>query len=308
MLSTISASSKNSVFDVVFPDEAALNQMASTIALVFAPGFLQVLQSTVPPTIEYFKTLPPCDRLDRFWAVYLLVLEKPGHKSKIYVGLGTDPKLGVWRRLQCYVSGYTLPRYVKKALDDGYHIGYKGLLCRCPIPARPLQPTVRTFFILLEAAFAFVFWAMYATKGDYGMSSICPWDRASLEHSGLCSHCCLYEQVPGEWGFSDEELEILANLRKAKHNKSNQDSIDKLRTAKKYWCDLCKVSKASKYKLDQHNATPSHLRKVADMVDPKKPHKCVPCNMSFHNTGHLYRHEKSVKHKATVSKILRRKS
>ncbi len=179
MLSTISASSKNSVFDVVFPDEAALNQMASTIALVFAPGLLQVLQSTVPPTIEYFKTLPPCDRLDRFWAVYLLVLEKPGHK---------------------------------------------------------------------------------------------------------------------------------ANLRKAKHNKSNQDSIDKLRTAKKYWCDLCKVSKASKYKLDQHNATPSHLRKVADMVDPKKPHKCVPCNMSFHNTGHFYRHEKSVKHKATVSKILRRKS
>ena len=220
--------------------------MASTIALVFAPGLLQVLQSTVPSTIEYCKTLPPCDRLVRFWAVYLLVLEKPGHKSKIYV----DPKVGVWGRLWCYVSGYTLPRYVKKAPDDGYHISYKGLLCRCPIPARPLQPTVRTFFILLGAAFAFVFWAMYATKGDYGMSSICPWDCASLEYSGLCSHCCLYEQVPGEWGFSDEELEILANLRKAKHNKNNQDSIDKLQTAKKYWCDLCKVSKASKYKLD----------------------------------------------------------
>lgn len=166
----------------MFPDEAALNQMASTIALVFAPGLLQVLQSTVPPTIEYFKTLPPCSRLDRFWAVYLLVLEKPGHKSKIYVGSGTNSKSGVWSRLQFYVRGYDLPKFVKKALDDGYHVGYKGLLCRCPIPARPLQPTVRTFFILLEAALAFVFWAMYATKGDYGVSSTCPWDRASLEH------------------------------------------------------------------------------------------------------------------------------
>lgn len=308
VLSTISASLENSTFEVVFPDEAALNQMASTIALVFAPGLLQVLQSTVPPTIEYLKALPSCDRLDRVWAVYLLVLEKPGHKSKIYVGSGTNPQMGVWRRMQCYVSEYCLPYYAKKALDDGYHISHKGLLCKSSIPARPLQPTVRTFLILLEAAFAFVFWAMYATKGGYGMSSICPWDRASLEYSGLCSHCCLNEQVPGEWGFWDEELEVLANLRKAQRSESNQDSVDRLRTAKKYWCDLCKVSKASKYKLDQHNATPSHLRKLADMVDPKKPHKRVPCNMSFADTGHLYRHNKTMKHKATVSKTLRRRS
>lgn len=245
VLSTTSARSKNSIFEVVFPDEAALNQVASTIGLVFAPGLLQVLQSTVLPTIEYFKTLPSCDRLDRFWAVYLLVLEKPGHKPKIYVGCGTNSQLGIWGRMLCYINEYTLPCYVKKALDDSYHISHKGLLCKSSIPARPLQPTVRTFFLLLEAAFAFVFWAMYATKGDYGLSSICPWDRAGLEYSGLCSQCCLREMVAGDWGFSDEELEVLANLRKAQHNKTNQDSIDRLRTAKKYWCDLCKVSKAS---------------------------------------------------------------
>lgn len=140
--------------------------------------------------------------------------------------------------MQCYVSEHSLPYYVNKALEDGYHISHKGLLCRSPIPARPLQPTVRTFFILLEAAFAFIFWAMYATKGDYGMSSICPWDRAALEYSGLCSHCCLNEQVPGEWGFSDEELELLDKLRKAQRKKSNQDSVDRIREKKTYWCDL----------------------------------------------------------------------
>lgn len=97
VLSTISAGSKNSIFEVVFPDEATLNQMASTIAVVFAPGLLQVLQCSAPPTLGYLKTLPLCDRLDRVWAVYLLILEKPGRRPKVYVGSGTNAAMGVWR-------------------------------------------------------------------------------------------------------------------------------------------------------------------------------------------------------------------
>ena len=116
------------------------------------------------------------------------------------------------------------------------------------------------------------------------------------------------EVVPGDWGYSDEDLIVLDNLRRLQHNKANMESIDRIRTAKKYWCDDCKVSKASQSRLNEHNTTPSHLRKVADMVDPGKPHKCVPCNMSFKDTGHLYRHQKSLKHKARVSDTLRRRS
>ncbi len=307
MFSTISINLKNNVFVVVFPDKAALNQIASTIALIFVSDLLQVLQSTVPFTIEYFKTLLSCNRLDRFWAVYLLILEKSDYKLKIYVDSDTETKLRVWNRLQCYIRENMLSKFVKKALDDSYYISYKSLLCRCSIPARCLQPTIRTLFILLEAGFTFVFCAMYATKGDYGMFSICSWDRASLEYSGLCSYCCLSELVLGDWGFSNKELAILANLRKAKKRKRDQNRVDRFRTAKKHWCDFCKVSSASKYRLDQHNATPSHLRRAADMVDSKKSYKCVSCNISFNYTGVLYRHQKSVKHKATVSNILRRK-
>ncbi len=95
MFSTISINLKNNVFVVVFPDKAALNQIASTIALIFVSDLLQVLQSTVPFTIEYFKTLLSCNRLDRFWAVYLLILEKSDYKLKIYVDSDTETKLRV---------------------------------------------------------------------------------------------------------------------------------------------------------------------------------------------------------------------
>ena len=53
----------------------------------------------VPRTINLFKTLPSCDRLDRLWAVYMLVLEKNGHKSKIYIGSGTHAGQGGWARM-----------------------------------------------------------------------------------------------------------------------------------------------------------------------------------------------------------------
>jgi len=61
-----------------------------------------------------------------------LVLEKPGCKPKVYIGSGTSWSLGVVGRFKQYDDGFLLPVYVEKALDEGYEIVSKGLLCWIP--------------------------------------------------------------------------------------------------------------------------------------------------------------------------------
>jgi hypothetical protein len=47
---------KNPVHDVLFPTEDAMEKMLTHIT--FADGLLAVLQSDLPPTIDFFKSLP----------------------------------------------------------------------------------------------------------------------------------------------------------------------------------------------------------------------------------------------------------
>jgi hypothetical protein len=60
------------------------------IPFQFALGLLQTLQSPIPPTISYFKPLSL--RLEKLWAVYLLVLEHedPARRPRICIGSGTE--------------------------------------------------------------------------------------------------------------------------------------------------------------------------------------------------------------------------
>jgi hypothetical protein len=63
---------KHVLFAQFIPNLAALEEIASITSLTFAPGLFDLLQAAVPPTIEYFKSLP-LDTL-RCWAVYVLIL------------------------------------------------------------------------------------------------------------------------------------------------------------------------------------------------------------------------------------------
>ncbi len=67
---------KNGKYAVFFPTPRRLARLMLSSGLCFAPGLLDVLRSTTPPTIAYFKTLQ--EPLPGVWAVYMLVLEKPG--------------------------------------------------------------------------------------------------------------------------------------------------------------------------------------------------------------------------------------
>jgi hypothetical protein len=101
--------------------------------LQFAPGLMQVFQSSTAPTIAYFKTLPL--HLDKMWAVYVLVLEKHGQRPKVYIGSGCHSVNGVRSRMLTYdrrartgKGDITIAFYVEKALLEGFCVTHRGLL------------------------------------------------------------------------------------------------------------------------------------------------------------------------------------
>jgi hypothetical protein len=87
--------------------------------------------------------------------------------------------------------------------------------------------------------------------------------------------------ITGDFTLSAEQLEGQAAQRRENTRTSNKASERRIRKSKTYYCALCKVSKVSQYKLDEHNKTPSHLWKAADLTDPNKPFKCTLCSVAF---------------------------
>jgi hypothetical protein len=91
-LSLTPAALKNGVYALVLPTSQVLEQLMLD-SLTFAPGLLDVLQSKIPPTISYFKSLPL--HLVKMWGVYLVVLEKPSSRPKVYIGSSTESRSGL---------------------------------------------------------------------------------------------------------------------------------------------------------------------------------------------------------------------
>lgn len=329
---------KNPLFARFFTSQAALEEVASTASITFFPTLLEVLQSSTPPTIQVFKSLPQPTGRYSLWGVYILVLEKPGCQSRIYIGSGTSSGEGVRDRFTHYDAGTALPRLVGYALNEGYTIVHKALLCWIPIPTAATQPIKRLLFVALEAVFAYIFWAMRPHNADFGMGHISPWDRSAVEYDGLCSHCSLNEGIVGDFDLSAEELEAQAIQRKEmratkqaainanyhyKQMATNRDeyldtnaarrrdhqaqNVEKYRERERahnakhkanqtYYCQLCKVACHKKSDLDVHNKTRKHLRKAADLADPGKHHRCIPCAYATDKLSTFKDHLKSQRH------------
>jgi hypothetical protein len=153
LLTLTAASLKNPCHLQLYPTEAALQ--AAMTSITFAPRFMKALRSTTAPSIALFKRLPLNTKGSRLiWAVYVIVLEKRNHRSKIYIGSGTDSRHGVKVRLQHYKpKSKTLPKLVKKAVDVGYPITYKGLLCWTDLPAPKKRFSCCSLFLILECVF-----------------------------------------------------------------------------------------------------------------------------------------------------------
>ena len=203
-------SQKNVYFIKFMPSEAALEEIVSLTSITFASGLLDVLQAASPPTLDYFKTLST--ETLACWGVYILIMEKCHCRPRIYIGSGTNSRDGLKARFRDYKTdgGRELPRYVEKSFEEGYKIVHKAPLCCIPKPSASLEPKLRLLSLALEATFAYMLWAMKTVSRDYGMAHICLWDRSDLEWDGLCSHCSLFEGIPGDFGLTAEEIEALS--------------------------------------------------------------------------------------------------
>lgn len=289
----------------------AVEQLFSLASLTFAPGLFETLSSAVPPTIAYFKRLPTVKRTKRVWAVYLLVLEKGGWRPQIYIGSATMAEKGVTQRFWAYNNGVQIPLYVQDALNDGYTITHKGLLCTTPLPADEDVVKVRRLFLALEAAFTFALWAIRVVNTGFGMSGMLQWDTTTLEYDGLCSHSSLKEG-PSE---ADEDTQILsrnhaktnkthycktcdhsfitkekltihlagkrhagrlkggdkAAKRRAKNARMHQRRKQKAQNERQWFCETCNVLCVRQDEFDRHNSSASHLSKIANATTDQLP-------------------------------------
>ena len=91
---------KSPYLKTVFPTEHVMLNVTQLSPLQFPPDLLGILRSSTPPTILVFLNFPL--RLDKLWAVYVLVLEKDGHRPRIYIGSGTESQYGVRTRMSAY--------------------------------------------------------------------------------------------------------------------------------------------------------------------------------------------------------------
>jgi len=329
---------KNTLFARFLTSLSVLEVIASTASLNFAPGLLDVLQAAAPPTIEFFKRLPT-DTLPR-WGVYVIVLEKPGCRPRLYIGSGTNTIGGVRVRLRQYDDGFLLPQWVKDALDHGYTIVHKGLLCWISEPIAALGPVSRLLLVAVEAAFAYMFWAMKARTSDYGMGHICLWNRHTLEYDGLCSHPSLNEGISGDFDLSAEQIEAQAIEKEQKrlamkaenatnhHYKQMEENYDEyigqagLRVAKSRAKNPGRDRKHQADRVEKALTNKSYRCELCDISfgtkqilqkhekcpkharkehEADNPFRCGPCNLGFNNQSNLSRHEKSDRHQKKVA-------
>lgn len=212
---------KHPAYAILLASHAVLASVC-TDAIHFAPGLLDAVQSDSAPTLSFFENLPVNTRIrGRIrWAVYLLVLRHPklpNARPKIYISSATASDDGVTGRMDDYKLGRNLSVGVQQALDQGYRIGHRGLLCWTDRPQPLLRIQIRALFLLLETVFTLVFWALKSRTKDYGMPSLCPWDIRSLAYDGCCTHLSLNEGIAGlKEGLTLEEMNQVEKWRAEK--------------------------------------------------------------------------------------------
>ena len=299
-LTTTPVKQKRPIFSTVLSSSIIVDQLLSSASLTFAPGLQKVIQSPTAPDISIFKGLPTDS--EKRWAVYLLVLEKRGCQFKIYIGSGTNARDGVSPRLRGYDNDVLVPRWVSKALKEGYQITHKGLICWTSIPSASMVPTLRVLLVALEALFTFVFWAVNCrTDYGFGMTSLCPWDQDFLQYQGLCSHNPLMELPPGDHGLSSEELEAQAQKKKADLNDNVRRCREKAKAKdlEEYNATAAKWAKKSRDK------TPGMQLKATQRCKAKavkeRKHYCGVCDHAFTKKAKLSKHLEGPKHAAKAA-------
>lgn len=286
-------------FGFQFGSYDALKSAAADASLQFAPGMLDVVQSPEPPTIEYFKNLPTAS-VSR-WAVYGFVLEKSGSRPLLYFGSGTNTEGGVNARFAQYARGYRIPVLMQEALDDGYKITHRGLVCWASLPTARIVPVTRVLFYLLEASLSYMFWAMHASARDSDRKDFCLWEPVTLEYGGLCSHSALTDAINADFHLSDEQLEAKEQDRKDKRYANGMSWYHK-QLDTNYVEFRAKTAAANvRFAVNHPGLRTQQAAAKSEKALQDETHHCDDCGRSFPTKFGLDEHLASDRHKNVVS-------
>jgi hypothetical protein len=309
---------KNKVFAILMATQGLLEDLIHEADIQFAPTLGEIMKAVKPPSLAQLKALPATFR--HRWGVYLLTMEKCEHRPKVYIGSGTAFQYGVHSRMLQYDRNDNVGAKVRKALNDGFVITSKGLLCWIPIPGAGKLYLYRVLFYALESMFASYFWVMASRTKDYGIPNLCPWPFEALDWDGLCTHTSLQDPIYGEAdGLTPEQiaekeylqLTAFRDVRNARTKACKQNAI-KNRT---YSCDTCGVVTYSQWDLNNHNDTRRHKDKVNGitrvLVNKKqmgwqkqnrvmKRYYCRTCDRAFGCQQQLTNHKGTQGHQKKV--------
>lgn len=300
-LSQTPAHRKTHNFKAAYLSMAVLQLAMLSVTLCFAPGLFEILNSVTPPGLPFFKSLPTIGT--KRWGIYLLVLEHPTERFRIYIGSALHGVEGVVQRFRNYRNHAVLPLYVEEALEDGFTITHMGLLCSIPIPNASLWFAMRTLMKALEAAFTYAFGALAPDGPDEGLTHLAFWPLESLSYDGLCSHSPLIEGViAGKEDRSPEELDALAaqkaerlrlGLRQYKHDwymRKRQDPAYLEASRQKR-----RESSASAYARDPDRIKGIAVKNFAKAKEAGT-YPCSVCNMFLGKKSGLEAHKKTKDH------------
>ena len=223
----------------------------------------------------------------------------------LYIGSGTDSNLGVISRTASYTQARSLPRFMKRALDNGYHVAHVGLLCWTPMPPPGIQPRARALFLALEATFTVLLHACIPMITDDDAQHLLLWPRDSVTWEPVCSHLSLREALRGDLTMSPEELETAAVHRIAR-NKVNVLACGQRFRAKRRAADPV-AYKRSVTQAKKNWATRNQDRvldiaaKVRVKAKDSKRFYCPPCDVSLASQFALDKHKSTKLHKETAA-------
>lgn len=302
----------NPSFSILFDARSSFDSIAACSPLTFPSNLHEVLTSSEPPSINFFKSLPLPD--DKIWAIYVIVMEKDGCTPRLYIGSGTDAQYGVHNRLAHYKHGCSMaPRFVQQAFKEKCDVAHKGLLCWTPLPTAGLAPRVRARFLAVEALFTCLFHACHKAIADAYYNHLLLWGRATATWTPMCSHLLLNEKIVGDIHLSAEELEIVAAIQKHRRAKylsdhraakkardpdafrahdrimknawaeRNRDRVNttaaKVRhtaiSSDRFRCDVCAISLQSGFALDSHLLTQAHADRMAGIQKSELSQKAI---------------------------------
>ncbi|KAI8940342.1 hypothetical protein NX059_004035 [Plenodomus lindquistii] len=294
---------------VLASDDGA--RIRAAVPLQYASGLSEVLESSEPPSPDFFETTPHPD--GKFWGVYAMLMVKDGSEPGLCIGSGTDSLQGYKTRTKMYhdKKHVLLPRAVRAFYDNGYDLAHIGLLCWAPIPRASIRPRARLQIMALEGAFTNIFLSAIPTIMDSTWSSLAPWSRDDVLWKPLNSHTPFNEGVAG-LELSPDELEQQEAERKlrakehskkayAKNSQVMREQYDRERAQDIVAFRLKKSIQAKSWVSRNKSKVSAINRRSKTKALATQRFYCNACLKGFPDSSKLKRHNETDKHKDKVA-------